>query len=114
MGWATFAIAKLQAGETVTLRPRGHSMAGRVNDGDVVTVAPYGSADPRVDDIVLVKVKGREYLHLVKARQGDRYLIGNNRGRINGWVGRGAIYGQAVRVESPESHAKRLMQAQSG
>jgi hypothetical protein len=46
-----------------------------------------------------VRYRGREYLHLVKARQGDRYLIGNNRGGINGWVGRRAIFGIATRVE---------------
>src|SRR5262245_6585769 len=103
MGWASHAIARLQAGETVVVHPRGNSMAGKVGDGDVVTVAPYGAADPQVGDIVLVKVKGREYLHLVKARQEDRYLIGNNRGRINGWVGRAAIYGRAIRVESPSA-----------
>ena len=112
MGWATYAIARLQAGDTVVLRPRGHSMAGRVNNGDVVTVAPYGSADPQVGDIALVKVKGREYLHLIKARQGDRYLIGNNRGGLNGWVGRAAIYGRAVQIESPQAHAQRLQREQ--
>ena len=112
MGWATYAIARLQAGDTVVLRPRGHSMAGRVNNGDVVTVAPYGSADPQVGDIALVKVKGREYLHLIKARQGDRYLIGNNRGGLNGWVGRVAIYGRAVQIESPQAHAQRLQREQ--
>jgi hypothetical protein len=61
-----------------------------------VTPAP---AVLEVGDIVLCKVRGREYLHLVKARQGERYLIGNNCGRINGWVSRGAIYGRCVRVE---------------
>lgn len=81
------------------IAPRGNSMTGRVNDGDRVTVEPCGERDPEVGDIVLVKVQGREYLHLVKARQADRYLIGNNRGRINGWVGRRAIFGIATRVE---------------
>ena len=113
MGWATYPIARLQAGETVVVRPRGHSMAGRVNDGDVVTVAPYGAADPQVGDIVLVKVKGREYLHLVKARQGDRYLIGNNRGGLNGWVRRTSIYGHAVQIESPHARAQRLKHEQA-
>jgi SOS-response transcriptional repressor LexA len=83
-------------------------MAGLVNDGDMVTVAPYGEAEPQMGDIVLVKVRGHEYLHLIKARQGDRYLIGNNRGGINGWVGRSAIFGRAVKVESPQEHARRL------
>lgn len=108
MGWAAHAIPRLQAGETVVLRPRGHSMAGRVSDGDYVTVVPCGDAEPQVGEIVLVKVKGREYLHLIKARQGERYLIGNNRGGLNGWVGRAAIFGRAVRVESPRAYAQRL------
>lgn len=99
MGWATEAIEQLLRGESVVLVPRGHSMTGRVNDRDRVSVAPYAGAEPEVGDIVLVRCKGREYLHLVKARQGDRYLIGNNRGGINGWVGRRAIFGRAVRVE---------------
>ena len=38
-------------------------------------------------------------LHLVKAAQDRRYLIGNNRGGVNGWVGRSAIFGVATRVE---------------
>jgi len=28
-----------------------------------------------------------------------RFLIGNNRGFINGWIGAGAIYGRLLRVE---------------
>jgi hypothetical protein len=34
----------------------------------------------------------------VKACQADRYLIGNNRGGINGWVGRRAIFGIATEI----------------
>ena len=49
--------------------------------------------------IVLCKVNGREYLHLVKAIDGERFLIGNNRGRINGWIGPQAIYGRCVGIE---------------
>jgi hypothetical protein len=42
---------------------------------------------------------GREYLHLVKAIQRDRFQIGNNRGNINGWVSAWAIFGRCVRIE---------------
>jgi hypothetical protein len=31
---------------------------------------------------------------------GGRCQIGNNRGGVNGWVGRAQIYGRLVRVES--------------
>jgi hypothetical protein len=47
-------------------------MTGRVNDGDQVTVLPLGARDPNVGDVVLVRCRGHEHLHLVKARQGDQ------------------------------------------
>jgi hypothetical protein len=48
---------------------------------------------------VLCKVNGRQYLHLVKAVQGGRFQIGNNRGHVNGWVSASCIYGRCVRVQ---------------
>jgi hypothetical protein len=52
-----------------------------------------------VGDIVLCKVHGNEYLHIVKAIQGGRFQIGNNRGLINGWIGPNGIYGRCVRID---------------
>jgi hypothetical protein len=100
VGWATSYITKLRAGQTVQFRPRGGSMAGKIESGQLCTVAPV--TDPstlKVGDIVLCKVRGLEYLHLVKAIQDGRFQIGNNRGRINGWIGESGIYGICVRVE---------------
>jgi hypothetical protein len=37
--------------------------------------------------------------HLVKALPGKRFQIGNNRGRINGWVGENNIFGKCIRIE---------------
>ena len=99
MGWATGHIERLRNGETVSFRPRGNSMSGKIESGQLCTVAPVDPRTLRVGDIVLCKVNGREYLHLVKAIQGARFQIGNNRGRINGWVSASAIYGKCVRVE---------------
>ncbi|MBC7813990.1 MAG: hypothetical protein H7175_22745 [Burkholderiales bacterium] len=99
MNWAKFAIEKLQRGETAKVRPRGHSMRGKVNDGDLVTLEPCDPATLKPGDIVLVKVKGNVYLHLIKAVNDGRFLIGNNRGGINGWVGANGIYGIATEVE---------------
>lgn len=62
-----------------------------------MTLEPCKAA-VKEDDIVLVRVKGNVYLHLVKAKQGDRFLIGNNRGGINGWVGPQAVYGLATKI----------------
>ena len=66
-------------------------MAGKVDSGDLCTVEPVDAATLKVGDVVLCSVNGREYLHLIKAIQGGRFQIGNNRGRINGWVSAGAI-----------------------
>lgn len=100
MSWGNFAKKALARGETVQIRPRSHSMRGRVNDGDLVTIVPCDPAALAVSDVVLVRVRGTDYLHLIKAKDGQRFLIGNNRGGINGWVGPNAIYGKAVAIES--------------
>lgn len=104
MGWARDAIEALRRGETVTICPRGDSMAPLVNDGDLVTLAPVNPATLRPGDMVLVRVERSNFLHLVTAVDGARWQIGNNRGGINGWVDADAIYGIAVHVErqSPE------------
>ena len=99
MGWALSYIEQLRAGRAVSFRPRGHSMSGKIDSGQLCTVEPVDPASLRVGDIVLCKVNGREYLHLIKAIQGQRFQIGNNRGRINGWVSAGAIFGRCVKVE---------------
>jgi len=99
MSWATPHITCLRAGETVSFRPRGHSMRPRIESGDLCTVVPVEAVPaPRVGDVVLCRVRGADYLHLIKAVRDDRYLIGNNRGGVNGWVGLHSIYGQLVSV----------------
>lgn len=99
MGWASHYIEKLRAGETVSFRPRGNSMSPKIESGQLCTVEPVDHATLEVGHIVLCKVRGSEFLHLVKAIQDGRFQIGNNRGFINGWVGVNSIFGRLVRVE---------------
>lgn len=103
MNWASHAIVALAHGEPCTVTPHGNSMRPLVESGATVTLAPYGEGEePAPNDIVLVKAKGTIYLHLIKAvrgkAEGRQYQIGNNRGGINGWVSRRAIFGKAVAV----------------
>src|SRR3954451_3323275 len=84
MGWASEYIARLQDGETVQVRPRGNSRTGKIESGQLCTVEPVVPVTLKVGDIVLCKVNGKQYLHRVKAIQGKRFQIGNNRGQING------------------------------
>jgi hypothetical protein len=75
-------------------------MKGRIESGQLCTIAPVDCSSLSVGDIVLCKVKGAEYLHLIKAISGERFQIGNNRGRINGWIGTKGIFGKCIRVEA--------------
>lgn len=100
MGWALSYIKALQAGETVSFRPRGHSMRPHIRSGQLVTVRPCGDDAPRVNDIVLAKVRGAEYLHFVRAMRGGQVLIGNAHGHENGWTGLDKVYGRVTQVEN--------------
>lgn len=98
MGWASGHIERLSKGETVMFRPRGHSMSGRIESGQLCTVEPVEASALRDGDIVLCKVKGREFLHLILARRNGQFQIGNNRGGINGWIGSRNIFGRLKEV----------------
>lgn len=75
-------------------------MTGKIESGHLCTVEPIDDHSKLiVGDIVLCKVNGSQYLHLIKAIQGPRFQIGNNRGRINGWVSSNSIYGKCVLIE---------------
>jgi len=58
VGWASPHIGKLRAGETVSFRPRGHSMKGRIESGQLCTVAPVDTSTLKVGNIVLCRVGG--------------------------------------------------------
>lgn len=74
-------------------------MAGKIESGQLCTVEPVDPATLEIGAMVLCRVKGKEFLHLVRAIDGGRFLIGNNRGGLNGWISAGGIFGRCVRVE---------------
>ena len=96
MSWADRAIKTLSGGKDVVIKPHGNSMKPKVVPGATVTLTPISSSDVEVGDIVLCRVSGNVYLHLVKAKERDRLLIGNNHGKINGRTK--AVYGKAVEI----------------
>lgn len=73
-------------------------MTGEINSGQLVTVEPINDRGLKKGDIVLCKVNGSQYLHLIKAIQGERFQIGNNQGKINGWITRNSIYGICIDI----------------
>lgn len=99
MGWASGYIKQLLAGETVKFRPVGNSMTPRVKSGQLCTVEPVDFDAIADGDIVLCKVKGNDYLHLVKGKRDGRLQIGNMHGHVNGWAGPKQVFGKLTKIE---------------
>ena len=94
MSWATRAKEELSNGREAVIYPKGNSMKPLVLSGQRVVLKPVlDSDDLAVGDIVLATVRGKDYLHLIKAIRDNQVQIGNNRGHINGWIGRDRVYG---------------------
>ncbi len=76
-------------------------MEGKISSGQLVTLEPL-TQDTVLEEglVVLCKVEGRQWLHLIKAVGPDgRVQIGNNKGHVNGWTTRGNVYGVVTKVE---------------
>ena len=99
MGWVNEAREALARGERVQVRPLGGSMRGRIESGQLVTLVPADGKSAAVGDVVLVRWRSGFLLHLVKQVRGHELLIGNNIGRINGWVPTGAVLGKVIAVQ---------------
>ena len=99
--WATDALAALTRGESVQVRPRGHSMRPRIADGALVTLEPCIASDLAVGDIVLARVRGwLLVLHQIISIEPGRFQIGTVAGRSDGWVSADEIFGRVVAVQS--------------
>lgn len=99
MGWVNDARDQLAKGERAKVRPVGGSMHGRIESGQLVTIAAVSASEVSVHDVVFVEWRGNYLLHLVKEIQDGKFLIGNNLGKINGWVESSAIIGKVIAVE---------------
>ena len=93
--WANRYIEQLRQGRAVTFRPRGKSMEGKIEDGQLISVHPLDKTIPAVGNIVLCTVGRNQYLHLITAISpgGRSFQISNNKGYVNGWIGISDIHG---------------------
>lgn len=101
MGVLDAVAARVAAGARVSFRPTGSSMVPLIRSRQEVTVAPVDPARVEPGDIVLARVAGTVYLHLVSAVDASRgrVQISNNRGRVNGWTTPERVYGICVAVD---------------
>ena len=89
----------LIAGETCKVTGIGNSMTPILKSRQAVICEPVTeTTELKKKDIVLCKVNGRCYLHLIHAIKEDAFLIGNNHGHMNGWVRKDKIYGKVTEI----------------
>lgn len=83
---------RIESGQLVTITPVKQDCEGCVDH------LPFSSI--KVGDVVLCKVDGRQWLHLVTAIGSDgRYQISNNKGHVNGWCSPQNVFGVLTQVE---------------
>lgn len=102
--------ARLQAGETVSFRGGGNSLAPLIKSGECCTYAPvFKHEDVKERDVVFCQVKGRFWGHMVKKKTLERrgrdgepdaynYTISNIHGHENGACKLENIYGRVIAV----------------
>ena len=75
----------ISAGLPVSINPKGNSMYPRIKSGSQIILIKQDSYN--IDDVVLCKVGGNHYVHIIKQLNDQKgYLIGNNKGHTNGWT----------------------------
>lgn len=108
-------IADLMAGKTIVSKESGNSMLPLIRSKQPVRIRPvltYEEArvvgcleyvlpeEIRQDDIVLAKVGGSVYTHLVSGIRNVHgeleWQISNRRGHVNGWTR--TVYGKIIEV----------------
>ncbi|WP_328457699.1 S24 family peptidase [Streptomyces sp. NBC_00386] len=101
MGALDAVAGRVAGGATVAFWPSGSSMVPLIRSRQQVVVAPVDPSKLEAGDIVLARVAGTVYLHLVSsvdlARK--RVQISNNRGRVNGWTSHDRVFGICVAVD---------------
>ena len=90
----------LEKGETCVVVGYGNSMTPLLESGEAVIMEPV-TKDTVLNkgDVVLVKVKGHYYCHLISAIRKKSYQISNNHKHVNGWVSKRKIYGRMISKE---------------
>lgn len=98
MSWVKDALEQLSKGNEASVRPVGGSMRGRIESGQLVTLKPTHYDEVKADDVIFIRWKGNYLLHLLLEKKDRELLIGNNVGKINGWIPAEALIAKVIAV----------------
>lgn len=99
MSWVKEAKSQLHREGICQVRPIGGSMKGAIESGQLVTMVKVRAEELQVGDAVFIKWKGNYILHLIREITPAQLLIGNNLGKINGWIDKDAVIAKVTEVE---------------
>ncbi len=90
--WLT-RVREMNSKGSITVKCSGNSMTPRIKGKEPITIVKeYGKL--KKGDIVLCKVNGSFFVHLITAIRGKQYQISNNHGHVNGWTNK--IFGKVI------------------
>jgi len=98
MSWVKEALAQLKTDGQCVIHPIGNSMRGRVESGQRVVLTNRRLEELRVGEVVFIRWKGNYLLHLILEMKDHRLLIGNNVGKVNGWIDRKDVLAKAIEI----------------
>lgn len=88
-----------EKGEAI-IKAAGNSMQPIMSTGDTLYLKRVDPSKLRKGDAVFCKVRGNIFVHLIKGidSKGERFIIGNNHGHINGHTNANGIFGLCTQV----------------
>ncbi len=97
-----FLLAVLDKGASFRFKVRGFSMHPFIRDGDVITVSPWGGAQPRQGDVVAFcqPDTGKLMVHRILTKNNNGFLLrGDNCPETDGLISSVGILGRLTKVE---------------
>lgn len=98
MSWVKDALESLKTNGQAQIRPIGGSMRGRIESGQLVILENSRYEEVEIGDVIFIHWKGNYLLHLVVDKKDHQLLIGNNVGKINGWIPADAVIAKVISV----------------
>lgn len=95
-------LDELRNGRPARVEHKGSAMFGRIQDGQLATVAPVDGEPVRPDDLVFVYCQGNHLIRLIAAVDSDLCQIADARGKSLGWIKSDHIHGKVVAISTPK------------
>ena len=102
MSWAERAKEVLQRGERTVIYSKFDSIGERIQSGDAVHLRPIKRTPPKLNDLVLVNIQGRDYFGEVAEIRRNKYFVGNKANKKLFWVSQTNIFGVVTNVDKSD------------